>query len=89
MFSALRNSLNLLHAGRTLAAYDALLPPEQIALLPAPARLALSVLKFGKRIPSSANPVAAALSSLGPSYIKLGQFLATRPDLVGQSGHLN
>ena len=27
--------------------------------------------------------VAAALTRLGPSYIKLGQFLATRPDLIG------
>src|SRR5262249_20879502 len=37
--------------------------------------------------------VAAALTSLGPSYIKLGQFLATRPDLIGKElahdlGHL-
>jgi ubiquinone biosynthesis protein len=27
--------------------------------------------------------VASALTSLGPSYIKLGQFLATRPDVIG------
>ena len=27
--------------------------------------------------------VADALTSLGPSYIKLGQFLATRADLIG------
>lgn len=83
MFSELRHFVNLLHAGRTLAAYDALLPPEQLSLLPASARMALSILKVGKRHPESANPVAEALSSLGPSYIKLGQFLATRPDLVG------
>jgi ubiquinone biosynthesis protein len=30
-----------------------------------------------------ASRVAAALASLGPSYIKLGQFLATRADLIG------
>ncbi|HEY7296335.1 MAG TPA: 2-polyprenylphenol 6-hydroxylase [Xanthobacteraceae bacterium] len=30
-----------------------------------------------------ANRVAAALTALGPSYVKLGQFLATRPDVVG------
>jgi ubiquinone biosynthesis protein len=29
--------------------------------------------------------VAAALSRLGPSYVKLGQFLATRPDIVGMA----
>lgn len=28
--------------------------------------------------------IAKAMHSLGPSYIKLGQFLAMRPDLVGQ-----
>ena len=27
--------------------------------------------------------MADALTSLGPSYIKLGQFLATRADLIG------
>src|SRR5690554_4118655 len=28
--------------------------------------------------------LAAAIDRLGPSYVKLGQFLATRPDVVGQ-----
>jgi ubiquinone biosynthesis protein len=32
---------------------------------------------------SSAIRLSAALSALGPSYVKLGQFLATRPDVVG------
>src|SRR5690606_42158446 len=27
--------------------------------------------------------ISAALTSLGPSYIKLGQFLATRADVIG------
>ncbi len=27
--------------------------------------------------------LSTALSRLGPSYVKLGQFLATRPDVVG------
>ena len=30
-----------------------------------------------------AERLTAALNRLGPSYVKLGQFLATRPDLVG------
>ncbi|MFN3482879.1 MAG: 2-polyprenylphenol 6-hydroxylase, partial [Rhabdaerophilum calidifontis] len=29
--------------------------------------------------------IVAALTRLGPSYVKLGQFLATRPDLVGMA----
>jgi ubiquinone biosynthesis protein len=32
---------------------------------------------------SSAERLAAALTRLGPSHVKLGQFLATRPDVVG------
>jgi ubiquinone biosynthesis protein len=85
MFSGIRHSLALLRAGRTLAAYDALMTPEQIRQLPWAARMGLSIAKIGTGNPKKGegNPVAAALSSLGPSYIKLGQFLATRPDLVG------
>lgn len=85
MFSSLRYSMALLKAGRTLAAYDALLTPEQVMLLPWAARLGLSLAKLGTRRPAVGkdSAVASALSALGPSYIKLGQFLATRPDLVG------
>ena len=84
MFRTLRHCINLLRAGRTLAVHDALLSPEQLGQLPWPARLGLGLAKFGARKPAtSGNPAAAALSALGPSYIKLGQFLATRPDLVG------
>ena len=41
--------------------------------------------KFGAAAPTddSGSRVTAALSSLGPSYIKLGQFLSTRPDVIG------
>lgn len=85
MFAEIQHSLALLRAGRTLAAYDALMTPEQIRQLPWAARLGLSIAKFGTGKPEKGDEmaVAAALSSLGPSYIKLGQFLSTRPDLVG------
>ena len=77
--------LSLIKAGRTLAAHDALLLPEQIAQLPWLARLGLRIAKIGAGHGnlSQDNAVSSALSTLGPSYIKLGQFLATRPDLVG------
>jgi ubiquinone biosynthesis protein len=32
---------------------------------------------------SQAGRLSAALTRLGPTYVKLGQFLATRPDIVG------
>jgi ubiquinone biosynthesis protein len=35
-----------------------------------------------------AERLNVALNRLGPSYIKFGQFLATRPDLVGQDASL-
>jgi predicted unusual protein kinase regulating ubiquinone biosynthesis (AarF/ABC1/UbiB family) len=52
----------------------------------APARLALRILSLGRRQkgPSEgASPLVSALTELGPSYIKLGQFFATRPDIIG------
>jgi len=55
------------------------------APLPAPARLALRIARLVER-PSGADSsvkLAAALTRLGPTYVKLGQFLATRPDVVG------
>jgi ubiquinone biosynthesis protein len=75
----------LLRAGRVIARYDGLVSPEQLAEAPAAARLALRVAKLGAGSADSGgdNPLAAALTELGPTYIKLGQFLATRPDLVG------
>ncbi|GGE29474.1 putative protein kinase UbiB [Agaricicola taiwanensis] len=49
---------------------------------------AVFILRLGRLVArrdkaSAPNRIAAALSKLGPSYIKLGQFLATRPDVVG------
>jgi ubiquinone biosynthesis protein len=36
-----------------------------------------------RRAGSGGSRMAAALTRLGPTYVKLGQFLATRPDVVG------
>jgi len=53
--------------------------------LPLPARAAVHVARLIERPASkvAANRLAAALTRLGPPYVKLGQFLATRPDVVG------
>jgi ubiquinone biosynthesis protein len=55
------------------------------APLPMPARLAVRAARLIERPASTiaANRLAAALTALGPTYVKLGQFLATRPDVVG------
>ncbi len=52
---------------------------------PAPVRGVLRTLRLlERRGPSRREaPLSTALGRLGPSYVKLGQFLATRPDLVG------
>jgi ubiquinone biosynthesis protein len=54
--------------------------------LPPAARLAhrLAGLVARKRGGDAAERISAALNRLGPSYVKLGQFLATRPDIVGR-----
>jgi ubiquinone biosynthesis protein len=55
------------------------------AALPGGARAALALMRLVERRHPAAQParLAAALRRLGPSYVKLGQFLATRPDVVG------
>jgi ubiquinone biosynthesis protein len=84
MSNALLNIWRLSKAGRTLAAYGALLPAVQQAELSFPARILLRIARLRTRIDAAnSNPLAAALVTLGPSYIKLGQFLATRSDIVG------
>ena len=54
-------------------------------LLPPPARAAVRLARLIERRASraTANRIAVALTRLGPTYVKLGQFLATRPDVVG------
>ena len=54
-------------------------------MVPVPARPLLRLVRLIER-PASASAEArlsTALTRLGPSYVKLGQFLATRPDVVG------
>jgi ubiquinone biosynthesis protein len=78
MANPVSNSWRLMRAGLVLARHDALLDPEQMAQAPWLLRVVTRILGGGK-----GEQTAAALSSLGPSYIKLGQFLSTRPDMIG------
>jgi len=74
------------HAARMLAQHDALVPREYLDGLPWSLRFARRVLgtreRDGAAVPAGLR-LAHALESLGPAYIKLGQVLATRPDLIG------
>ena len=86
MFRRLSDSRRLWHAARVAARNDALFPKEYEALLPGWARFARRLLGSGRAKVSTEPPgvrLAHALESLGPAYIKLGQVLATRPDIVG------
>jgi ubiquinone biosynthesis protein len=72
----------LLKWGRTLARHGALKGIESDPLTPPNVRRLCKIARFGARIPETVN-YAAALQEIGPAAIKLGQALATRPDLVG------
>src|SRR5262249_45129026 len=76
--------VRLAHA-RFVFAREGVLAGIDTPLLPPPARAAGRLARLIERPASrvAANPTAAALTRLGPSYVKLGQFLATRPDVVG------
>jgi len=53
--------------------------------LPLPAKTAIALARLIERptAKDGTSRLAAALTKLGPTYVKLGQFLATRPDVVG------
>jgi len=87
MFDSLASLARLLRAGLTLARHDAILPAEYQSLYPAPARWAGAVMRVFRRRDLAENPgerLARALEQLGPSYVKFGQILATRGDVIGE-----
>jgi ubiquinone biosynthesis protein len=54
--------------------------------LPLPAKTAIALARLLERptAKDGSSRLAAALTKLGPTYVKLGQFMATRPDVVGK-----
>lgn len=86
MFGTATTFLRMVRAAWTLARHDAMFPVEYQAIFPAPARLAGKLARLFAIRNRAANPgerLARALEELGPSYVKLGQVLATRADVVG------
>ncbi len=83
MLRALRNSWRLLGLAFRFARHDALFPLEILGIAPALiawARLFRS--RRDRRRPG--ERLAAALQQMGPSFIKLGQALSTRADLLSE-----
>jgi len=78
--------LRLMRAGYVMAREGVIsaLPREGLSGLPLLAhRLAGLITKRRAIKDQRLTRIARALDRLGPTYIKLGQFLATRPDIVG------
>ena len=84
MIAAFSHLARLGRAGVVLAR-EGVLVLVDTSRLPLPARAAVRIARLIERpaSPDAANRLAAALTRLGPTYVKLGQFLATRPDVVG------
>ena len=89
MTNALLNTLRLAKAGIVLAQHGVrFVPKGQKVPLPLklahaatwPVRVLAAPFNAGK---AADTRISRALASLGPSYIKLGQFLATRGDIIG------
>ncbi|MGH6677729.1 MAG: ABC1 kinase family protein, partial [Bradyrhizobium sp.] len=54
------------------------------SLVPPPGQIALRLARLVERRGAKSGPrLSRALERMGPAYLKLGQFLATRPDVVG------
>ncbi len=89
MAGALLNTLRLARAGFVLAQHGVRFVPKGVPV-PLPLKIARALTlpitiiasQFRRAEPRS-DRVAAALTELGPSYVKLGQFLATRADVIG------
>jgi len=83
MLNAIRNAFRLLRAGATLAWYGVAFVPDSIGL-PGPLRtLRGETGESEARAKKKGERLSQAIPALGPTYIKLGQFLATRADIVG------
>ena len=84
MIAAVSHVARLGRAGWVFAR-EGVLALIDTARLPIVARTAVRLARLVERPASAvaANRLATALTRLGPTYVKLGQFLATRPDVVG------
>src|SRR6185503_2300080 len=84
MLRAIRNTWRLLRMALSLARHDALFPLEILGITPA---LVVWARLFARRrdAPRPGERLTAALQEMGPSFIKLGQTLSTRADLLSEA----
>ncbi len=81
--AAFGHSLRLVRAGFVFAREGAFVDVDPV-LLPPVARPPLALANLiAKRNVHGLTGLSRAIDRLGPSYIKMGQFLSTRPDIVG------
>ena len=87
VFSWIWHTARLIRVAFTLIRYDALMPQEYEDRMPIGVRWLARVLRFlfarRRRAKTVGARLATALELLGPAYVKVGQFLATRPDIIG------
>lgn len=84
MSSALTNGYRLLRVARILARNDALFLLDRLDIAPIARRVARLI--SARRAPGRPGErLARALEEAGPSFIKLGQALSTRSDLLGEA----
>lgn len=91
MFSSIRHFRRLARAAFLLARYDVLVPHEFTQEMPKGTRRGTKFIgaiaratagRKAKRLPLETR-ISDALVALGPAYVKFGQVMATRGDIVG------
>jgi ubiquinone biosynthesis protein len=85
VISALTHIARLARAGFVFAR-EGVFGVVDPSLVPPPGQLALKIARLIERPGAKSGArLSRALERMGPAYLKLGQFLATRPDVVGVS----
>ncbi len=86
MFGLLRSGRNLarlVRIGLALARHDALFPLDRVAGAAPFLRVTRLLRRRDQAVDRPGERLAAAFTEMGPSFIKLGQILSTRADLLG------
>ncbi len=88
MAGAVTHIWRMLRWGRILGRHGALRAIETSPLSPPRVRWVARLARFGSFAPKEAD-YAGAFRAIGPAAVKLGQALATRPDVIGVEAAMN